>query len=171
MRMAVEEWRPVPGFEETYEVSNQGRVRNRKRGTVLKPRLKKGYNQSALHKNNRYTHVGVHRLVAMAFHGPPPEGKPLALHKNGRPLDNRPENLYWGDYTENMQDRFKHGTDNRTLTTECRNGHKYTTENTYWSKHEHRSCQACRREHTRKQNQRRKEEARGRKDQEHLRNH
>lgn len=37
----------------------------------------------------------VHRIVAIAFHGLPPEGRPYVNHINGVPDDNRPENLEW----------------------------------------------------------------------------
>lgn len=41
------------------------------------------------------------RLVCEAFHGPPPPGKPNALHRDENPRNNRPENLFWGSQREN----------------------------------------------------------------------
>lgn len=52
--------------------------------------------------------ISVHRLVAYAFHGAPPEGKPYACHKDGDRRNNAAENLYWGDADDNAQDAQRH---------------------------------------------------------------
>jgi hypothetical protein len=44
----------------------------------------------------------VHRLVCLAFHGLPPVDKSGSLHKDENALNNRPENLYWGDQKNNL---------------------------------------------------------------------
>lgn len=53
-----------------------------------------------------------HRLVCEKFHGPPPAGKPLALHRcgNGHLGCVNPVHLYWGDFSDNVDDAFAHGT-------------------------------------------------------------
>lgn len=53
--------------------------------------------------------VGVHQLVADAFHGPCPQGLQVR-HLNGNPKDNRPSNLRYGTSMENAADRRAHGT-------------------------------------------------------------
>ena len=53
--------------------------------------------------------IGVHRLVADAFHGKCPEGLQVR-HLNRNPKDNRPENLKYGTTKENANDRIGHGT-------------------------------------------------------------
>lgn len=53
--------------------------------------------------------VGVHQLVADAFHGPCPHGL-VVRHLNGVPSDNSPENLKYGTNAENAEDRKRHGT-------------------------------------------------------------
>jgi hypothetical protein len=50
----------------------------------------------------------IHRLVIEAFVGPKPPGKG-ACHKDGNPLNNCVDNLYWGTQTENMMDCARHG--------------------------------------------------------------
>jgi hypothetical protein len=70
-------WKPVPGFEKDYEISDQGEVRRTspghgaRVGNVLKwyPN-NAGYPRVTL-GNKKYL---VHVLVAAAFLGPPPEG-------------------------------------------------------------------------------------------------
>lgn len=47
-------------------------------------------------------------IVCTYAHGPRPDGK-LALHNNGDPTDDRPDNLRWGTQKENMADRKAHG--------------------------------------------------------------
>ncbi len=63
----------------------------------------------------RPTHWGtrrrrrVHRLVALAFLGPPPSLPQEVRHLNGNPVDNRPMNLAWGSRQDNADDRERHG--------------------------------------------------------------
>lgn len=66
--MDTEEWATVPEYP-NYEVSSQGRVRNKSRGRYLTPSTLKGSNfrRVALHKNGYPKYVGVHRIVARAF--------------------------------------------------------------------------------------------------------
>lgn len=90
----------------------------------------RGYYRVRFTDKDRRDQPGVHRLVCEAFHGPAPEGKPMALHRNGNPLDNRAENLYWGDAFDNMRDAIGHGTLPNALKTHCPKGHEYTAENT-----------------------------------------
>lgn len=55
----------------------------------------------------------VHRLMLLAFVGPPPLGKPFALHENDIPDDNRLGNLRWGSSKENRADSRRNGTEHR----------------------------------------------------------
>lgn len=48
----------------------------------------------------------IHRLVLLAFKGPPPDEHRIeGCHKDGDPTNNRPSNLYWGTSVENAADR------------------------------------------------------------------
>lgn len=51
--------------------------------------------------------VKVHRLIALAWHGPPPFEGAEVLHNDGT-TDNHAENLRWGTTAENAQDREDH---------------------------------------------------------------
>lgn len=101
------EWRRIPGYE-AYEVTELGQVR---RGLkVLKPRIEPRYRheQVSIYANGKQLRAAVHRLVALAFIGPPPEDKPFALHKNGRAWENHKDNIYWGNHAENTADMVRH---------------------------------------------------------------
>ena len=85
-----EVWRVIEDNPD-YEVSNLGRVRNRKTSLVLKGRVSKNRNSVAL--NGKYTQI--HRLVAKAFPevcGEWHEDYDVH-HKDYDPLNNRADNL------------------------------------------------------------------------------
>lgn len=94
-------WKDVVGFEELYEVSCQGKIRNKNNGRLLNGwTIKKGYIQVALRKNKKSYFMLVHRIVAEAFI-PNPDRKEFVDHINTITSDNRVENLRWCNYTEN----------------------------------------------------------------------
>ena len=108
-------WRCCPDFPD-YEVSDTGRVRRvipcRTRTVPYELRgcWKPGsYRFFTIRKDGARVQTKGHVLVARAFI-PNPEGKPLVAHDNGRPGDDRVENLYWATYKENTADRLRHGT-------------------------------------------------------------
>lgn len=123
--MEREQWRPVPGYEGFYEVSDMGRVRSLPRkvrqgwrafsapGRVLKPWSKnKAYLSVTLCGPDSKRHIFVHRLVLAAFVGP---SDMQVRHLNGNPEDNRLQNLRYGTAAENAADRARHGTEARGL--------------------------------------------------------
>ena len=104
-----EEWKPVPDFEDMYEVSNTGKVRNRKNGYELaKFQNRFGYITVCLNRDGKAIQQKVHRLVAEAFI-PNPKNKPQVNHKNGNKADNTVENLEWVDQSENMLHASRNG--------------------------------------------------------------
>lgn len=101
----TEEWRPVPGFENQYRVSNFGQVFSVRSGRVLRPgRMSSGHLSVSLGRGNT---VCVHALVLLAFVGDRPEGKE-ARHINGVPADNALSNLEWATRSRNAQDKKWH---------------------------------------------------------------
>ena len=109
-------WAAVPGYEGLYEVSSCGRVRRRSKsrmapaGYVLKQRSpRNGYCRCALFKHHRYWHTRTHRLVALAFLGPPPFPGAHVAHFDGDKANNHVSNLRWATPAENEADKRRHG--------------------------------------------------------------
>lgn len=110
-----EEWRACPGFP-NYSVSNIGRLRRERQSAgaqagkllVCRPR-NRGYVQTGLSRNGKQFLCSVHRLVALAFLGEPPEGKTQVNHKNGVKADNRVENLEWASPKDDGAHRVRMG--------------------------------------------------------------
>lgn len=115
-----EQWRPISGFEDRYEVSNRGRVKSiwyngpRSRPKILRHTTSASrYPQVNLARNNTLTTRRVHCLVLQAFVGPAPAGH-VACHKNGKRSDNRwPQNIRWDTPFQNLVDDVKNGTRRR----------------------------------------------------------
>lgn len=112
--------RPVPGWP-GYYVTKTGRVFStrpanghpnaKQKVRELKTRLDgRGYLDVDLH-DGRGGHgkMRVHRLLLMAFVGPPPSPKHLGRHLNDIKTDNRLENLAWGTDQENKADAKRNG--------------------------------------------------------------
>ena len=101
----MERWKDIPGYEGLYQVSDQGRVRYKKTGWILKQsKSKKGYITVTIKDNSTkvgFRSVGVHRLVYAAFNDPIPEGMEVN-HINQKRDDNRLENLNLLTHKENI---------------------------------------------------------------------
>jgi hypothetical protein len=105
-----EEWRPVVGYEDRYEVSNMGRVFGLFAGVLMRPaKNSAGYPMVNLKRNGTTKGALVHRLVLAAFVGPCPAGME-ACHANGVRSDSRLSNLRWDTGSSNHDDRVRHGT-------------------------------------------------------------
>lgn len=114
----TEEWRPLPGEEGRYEVSNLGRVRSwvKQGGRVrdepfyLKEHIRKtGHGEYAIGGSSGKK-VMTGRAVLLAFAGPPPTDQHQAAHNDGNPRNNAITNLRWATPEENMRDKYGHGT-------------------------------------------------------------
>lgn len=102
-------WKDIPGWEGAYQVSNQGRVRNRK-GLVLKPRVQwTGYDCAVLWRSNVPSRYYVHRLVCAAFIGPRPDNHDVN-HIDGVRLNNFVGNLEYVTRSQNQMHRRITGT-------------------------------------------------------------
>lgn len=101
--------REIPGLPK-YFASNMGRIwSDKSKKWMAMQTCQKGYRHVMISVNGKYGQRPVHRLVLLAFAGTPELGQ-QCRHLNGNPGDNRLENLKWGTQSENMQDKFRHGT-------------------------------------------------------------
>lgn len=105
-----EEWKPVWHWEETYEVSNMGRVRRRGCEPRKATQGTNGYFVVSLNRPGVQETRTVHSLVLEAFkgflvHGESPVWE--ARHLNHNRADNRLENLEWGTAKQNSEDRVR----------------------------------------------------------------
>lgn len=118
----TEIWKPVLDSPNHYEVSNLGRLRNKKTGRIRKLSDKYGYQRVCLqiHRDEQYkgqAHFSMHKLVWEAFNGRVPEGL-VVRHLNDVPNDNRLENLDIGTDLDNLRDAQRNGIKNIASTPE-----------------------------------------------------
>ena len=113
--MAIQEnWLPIKGYEDLYEVSDQGNVRSidrvifqqgrlqKYRGSVISPfKNNGGYLCVRISKDNKNKSFTDHRLVAEAFIQNP-NNLPQINHKNEDKTCNSVENLEWCDCRYNL---------------------------------------------------------------------
>lgn len=158
MNATQEEWRPVVGYEGSYEVSDHGRVRSLDRfvrstsrrgkpylmacrGKVLRPAANKtrsGHLHVILVGRTRT----IHTLVAEAFLGPRPVGMEVR-HLDDHPSNNNLSNLAYGTQSENVLDRVKNGIHHYAKRTQCNKGHEFTVQNTIIRSDGGRKCRKC----------------------------
>ena len=97
--------RAIPGYPSYYATVE---------GDILKKRGKSFYKLTPTPVHNGYYtvkiihRVKVHRLIALAFI-PNPNNYPIVCHKDNNPTNNKPENLYWGTQSHNMQQMVRDG--------------------------------------------------------------
>lgn len=96
---------------DNFEVSNLGRIRNVKTGTLYKQHINKtGYPQVCVSLGSRSKKkiFKIHKAVAETFI-PNPENKPEVNHKDGNKVNSRIDNLEWATYSENSQHAWDNG--------------------------------------------------------------
>ena len=106
LELENEQWLPIEGYEDLYQVSNLGRVKSLERKItyrnslktvkerILKQATKKGYQQVCLCKDGNIKWFSVHRLVANAFIDNPNNYEQVN-HKDENKCNNHVSNLEW----------------------------------------------------------------------------
>lgn len=120
-RKNIEEWKPIEGYENIYEISSFGRIKSCKRiikykngvehhskEHIIKPFLSKGYNRIRLCKNNTQKRFLVHRLVAKAFI-PNPNNYTIINHIDSNRRNNNVNNLEWCTQSHNIKEAYRVG--------------------------------------------------------------
>ena len=98
-------WKPVPNFEDLYEVSDEGEVRSicgrYGENLILRQSIgSKGYKIVSLCRGGKQKTVNVHRLVASVFLQNP-DNLPCVNHKDENKENNAVSNLEWCSYYHN----------------------------------------------------------------------
>lgn len=122
-----EKWKPVKGYEGSYEISSHGRVKSCKRTVVMvikgrtiervyqekimSPGVQEFYHNVTLYRNGKGKNILVHRLVAQAFLKPPRDPNMIVMHKDDDGHNNMMTNLKWGTQLDNMRDKIRKGRD------------------------------------------------------------
>jgi hypothetical protein len=107
--------RAIPGFP-NYRAGRDGSIWSRprkgsaKHWTKLTPDEAHGYLGVRVReaRKKRDTWLPVHKAVLLAFKGESPEGRTECCHRNGDRKDNHPDNLYWGNRKDQLDDQLKH---------------------------------------------------------------
>lgn len=115
--MDQEIWKPIPGYEGLYDVSNYGRVKSHPKEIKLwhgssftrhiefiKLKNQDGYIKARLYKNRQQKSHSVHRLVMLAFIG---ESKLDVNHIDGNPSNNKLTNLEYCTRSENIRHAYR----------------------------------------------------------------
>ncbi len=109
----VERWKPVPCYEDLYQVSDQGRIRRiaggfgARVGRILRPCADRhGYLFVTLCRSGHRKTERIHTLVAEAFLGPCPAGLEVN-HKYGIKDDNRGTELEYLTPSENVKHTYR----------------------------------------------------------------
>jgi len=102
----VEEYKDIIDYEDAYQISNFGNVRNKKTGRILKPTEGKTdkYYYITLCKDGKQKNTKIHRLVASYF-VENPENKPYVDHIDNNKLNNLFSNLRWATHQENNRNK------------------------------------------------------------------
>lgn len=112
--MEQEIWKPIPGYEGLYEVSNLGRIRSLDRiiirkniETFIKGDIKSmavnnsGYYRVALYKDNKYRNFYVHKLIFCSFNNIGINDRIMINHLDEDKLNNKLLNLELSNFREN----------------------------------------------------------------------
>jgi len=106
--MNQENWKPIPGYEGLYDVSDHGRVHSYLSNRIVGNYNNVRYNNVSLHRKGISKSANIHTLVMIAFIGPCPEGME-GCHEDGNLHNNTPKNLRYGTPKDNAADREEHG--------------------------------------------------------------
>ena len=139
MEQQQEEFRPVPGYEGYYEVSNFGNVKSLTNDKILKPCLdSNGYYKVTLSKDGKTKTIRIHILVATAFLDHVPDGYKIVVdHIDNNKLNNNLTNLQLITHRENISKDRKNGTSQYKGVFWGKNSNKWKSQITINGKQKH----------------------------------
>jgi len=101
------EMKPIPGWEDSYSITEDGKVFSNRSNKFLSPRESMdGYNRVALQKEGYRREYRIARLVAITYI-PNPENKEQVNHKDYNRKNDFINNLKWVTPKENTDYSFK----------------------------------------------------------------
>jgi len=121
-----EDWKPVVGYEEHYEVSYTGKIKSLRMNRELTPRPGP-YLRVHLCKDKKAKDFYIHRIVAATFLGDCPEGM-YVNHLDGNKINNNAGNLEYCTPSENNLHAFRTGLKKPTDTRGEKSGMSKLTE-------------------------------------------
>lgn len=101
MSRLAREWKTIRGWDNKYEISNYGELRNKQTLQLYKPNSASGYETICLLNNGKRKWYAMHRLVLEHFVGKP-KHKQECNHRDGNKFNNKASNLEWVTHQENM---------------------------------------------------------------------
>jgi hypothetical protein len=119
---SMDEFHPVPDFEDYYEINLMGQIRTKPRWVnspicggkrllpvrYLKTQSPLGYPMFSVKVDGKRNYLFVHKTLARIFI-PNPDNKPEINHKDGNRKNFSLENLEWCTHQENMAHAFRTG--------------------------------------------------------------
>lgn len=102
-------WKPIPGFEGIYEVSNLGSIRNTRGKVMSTYKINSGYLCLKFTVNNKRTSHLVHRLVLSTFEPNEFQDNLEVNHLDENKSNNALSNLQWVTSSGNKQHSIQSG--------------------------------------------------------------
>lgn len=119
MKKEAEIWLDIPGYENIYQASNCGRIKSLQRMVnnnggarfinerIMRPCLDyHGYYRLELSNLGIRRKYFVHQLIAVTFL-PNPNNYKIINHKDGKKINNKPNNIEWCDYSHNEKHSYR----------------------------------------------------------------
>jgi DNA-binding phage protein len=108
----------IPNHSKNH-ISPYGVVIDAVTGNVVSTHKSTGYVYVCIHHDDidAVKPIGIHRLLAMAFYGPPPSEKAIPNHRDGVKDNNFKSNIEWSSYSGNIDHAYRNNlrTDNRPI--------------------------------------------------------
>lgn len=115
---SLEGYYRVPGFSD-YAINKNGVVVDLLSGEIMPTHRSTGYVYTCIHpdSSDAAISIGIHRLLASAFYGPPPTKSAIPNHIDGVKDNNVSSNIEWSTYSKNIDHAYRNGlrTDNRPV--------------------------------------------------------
>lgn len=99
----------IIGYDVKYACDFEGNIfsKSNNRWKILKQNITNQYYRLSLRKNGKDVNRTVHKIICQTYYGDKPQKNSIVRHLDGNSLNNRANNLDWGTYGQNWDDRKK----------------------------------------------------------------